>query len=196
MSNSLYAATQHLTGRISPRQARLFLCACVRRMERAGRGSYREVVELAERYADGLATDEELSSMRVTYRFRFLHPGSILLWPIQDEPAGAVQRGLVWLSAIDDSDAEQRARHDLLYDICGEAPGAERPAAAWLRWQDGTIPRMAEVIARERAFDQLPVLADALEEAGCPPGRLLRHCRAWPHHAYGCWAVEQLRGRG
>lgn len=195
MSNSLHVALKHLAGQISARQARLFLCACVRRLERAGRGSYRDAVELAERFAEGLASEEELSSMRVTFRFRFLHPGWVLLWPAQDDPVGAVERGLVWLSSIDDSEGEQRARHDLLLDLCGDAPPVERLDPAWLRWQDSTIPRMAEAIARERSFDLLPVLADALEEAGCPPGRLLRHCRQWPHHALGCWALDLLRGR-
>jgi hypothetical protein len=45
-----------------------------------------------------------------------------------------------------------------------------RPVAAdptWRAWQAGTIPRLAEAIYDDRAFDRLPILADALEEAGC-----------------------------
>src|SRR5262249_22135190 len=38
-------------------------------------------------------------------------------------------------------------------------------APAWLRWNDGCVLHLARTIAAERAFDQLPILADALEEA-------------------------------
>src|SRR5262249_35473615 len=44
-----------------------------------------------------------------------------------------------------------------------------RPVAAdpaWLRWNDGTVPRLAQSLHERRAFGDLPVLADALEEAG------------------------------
>ncbi|HTU88816.1 MAG TPA: hypothetical protein VMF69_01855 [Gemmataceae bacterium] len=38
---------------------------------------------------------------------------------------------------------------------------------AWLTWNDATIPKLAQAIYDERAFDRLPILAEALEEAGC-----------------------------
>jgi hypothetical protein len=42
----------------------------------------------------------------------------------------------------------------------------------------------------------MPVLADALEEAGCADEALLAHCRADGPHARGCWALDALRSRG
>jgi hypothetical protein len=64
----------------------------------------------------------------------------------------------------------------------------------WLAWQNGTIPRLAEAIYAEEAFDRLPFLADALEEAGCTDTDILDHCRAGGVHFRGCWVVDLLRG--
>lgn len=50
---------------------------------------------------------------------------------------------------------------------------------AWLAWNNGAVRRIARTIAAEGCFDQLPVLADALEEAGCTDESLLRHCRGF-----------------
>jgi hypothetical protein len=66
---------------------------------------------------------------------------------------------------------------------------------AWLVWNDGTVPRLAQSIYDERAFDRLPVLADALEEAGCDNGDLLAHLRGPGPHVRGCWAMDLLSGK-
>ncbi len=46
-----------------------------------------------------------------------------------------------------------------------------------LRWNDRTIPRMAEAIYAERAWNRMPILGDALEDAGCGDVDILNHCR-------------------
>ena len=45
-------------------------------------------------------------------------------------------------------------------------------------------------------YGGLPVLADALEEAGCTDADLLAHCRSGGGHLRGCWAVDLLLGKG
>jgi hypothetical protein len=64
---------------------------------------------------------------------------------------------------------------------------------AVLHWQDATVPKLAQAIYEERAFDRLPTLADALEDAGCDNSDILAHCRG-PGHTSGaagwwtcCW---------
>ena len=47
----------------------------------------------------------------------------------------------------------------------------------------------------ERAFDRLPILADALEEAGCDDPEILKHCRGEGPHVRGCWALDLLLGK-
>lgn len=66
---------------------------------------------------------------------------------------------------------------------------------AWLSWQTGTIPKLAHSIYQERAFDRLPILADALEEAGCDNAEILAHCRQPGVHARGCWVVDLVLGK-
>ncbi len=90
--------------------------------------------------------------------------------------------------------AEQQAQCALLRDIAG---GTGRPAvsAPWLTWGGGTLVKFARAIYEGRRFDDLPILADALEDAGCPDDELLQHCRGGGPHARGCFVVDLLLGR-
>lgn len=65
---------------------------------------------------------------------------------------------------------------------------------AWLQWRNGLIPRTARLIYGKRCFRNLPILADALEEAGCQDAEILNHCRAPVEHVRGCWVVDFLLG--
>jgi hypothetical protein len=67
---------------------------------------------------------------------------------------------------------------------------------AWLSWDDGAVRKLAASILAERRFGDLPVLADALEEAGCADEAILRHCRDGGEHALGCWVLDRLLGKG
>jgi hypothetical protein len=64
----------------------------------------------------------------------------------------------------------------------------------WLASKDGLVPRLAKAIYDERAFEQMPELANALEEAGCNNEDLLGHCRQPGQHVRGCWVVDLLLG--
>lgn len=89
-----------------------------------------------------------------------------------------------------------RARQcDLLRDLFGNPWRPVPVAPAWLAWSGGTVPRMARAIYDGRRFDDLPYLADALEEAGCDDGALLAHCRQRGEHARGCHVVDLLLGK-
>jgi hypothetical protein len=59
----------------------------------------------------------------------------------------------------------------------------------------GTIPRLARAIYDEPRFEDLTVLADALEEAGCTDRRILSHCRQEEEHVRGCWVLDLLLKR-
>jgi hypothetical protein len=67
--------------------------------------------------------------------------------------------------------------------------------AEWLAWNDGTIPRLAQVIYQEQAFDRLGILADALEDAGCTDPVILGHLRGPGPHAQGCFVLDLLLGK-
>jgi hypothetical protein len=67
--------------------------------------------------------------------------------------------------------------------------------SSWLTWNAGTVLTVAQTIYEDRAFDQLPILADALEEAGCSDPELVEHLRGPGPHVRGCWAVDLILGR-
>ncbi len=67
---------------------------------------------------------------------------------------------------------------------------------AWLAWNGGLVRGLAEAIRRDPAGGQLPVLADALEEAGCSDEEILRHLREPGLHVRGCWVLDLLLGKG
>ena len=66
---------------------------------------------------------------------------------------------------------------------------------AWLEWNDGTVSELAPAIYDDRHFEDLPVLGDALEEAGCSDPLILDHCRSEAEHVRGCWVVDLMTGR-
>jgi hypothetical protein len=91
---------------------------------------------------------------------------------------------------------EEKAQSDLLRDNFGPLPF--RPVGidpTILAWNCSTIPRLAQAIYGESAFDRLPVLADALEDAGCHDAGILSHCRQSGEHVRGCWVVDLLLGK-
>jgi hypothetical protein len=91
--------------------------------------------------------------------------------------------------------AERAAQWKLLEDVFGEKPRDKKIDPAWLQWKDGTIPKLAQAIYDERAFDRMPELADALEAAGCTSEEILAHCRGPGEHSKGCWVVDLVLGK-
>ena len=92
--------------------------------------------------------------------------------------------------------ATRAALCSLLRDVFGPLPF--RPLTltpSWLCWNDGTVPRLAEAVYGNRAFDHLPILADALEEAGCANTDVLAHLRGVGPHVHGCWPLDLILGK-
>jgi hypothetical protein len=92
---------------------------------------------------------------------------------------------------------ERTAQVDLLRCILGDPfrpPPLIDPGC--LRWNGGTLVKLARAIYGERRFEDMPVLADALEEAGCADGAILSHGRGGGPHGRGCWLVDALLGMG
>jgi hypothetical protein len=57
------------------------------------------------------------------------------------------------------------------------------------------VVELAQAAYQGSAFEGLPVLADALEGAGCDREDLLAHCRSGGRHFRGCWALDALLGK-
>ncbi len=70
-----------------------------------------------------------------------------------------------------------------------------RPVAVDPQWLTSTVTQLAQGIYDDRAFDRLPILADALQDAGCDNADVLNHCRDNGPHARGCWVVDLVLGK-
>jgi len=92
----------------------------------------------------------------------------------------------------DSSSADFPTQSVLLRDIFGNP---FRPVALDPRWRNETVVALASGIYADRAFDRMPILADALEEAGCDDLEVLNHCRGPGPHVRGCWVVDLVLGK-
>jgi hypothetical protein len=177
----------------SDRKLRLAAIACTRRLQHRVFfvRAFRHALDLAERDADGLASHEEMATARATVKAVGGPFGLLADWAVSDSCSAF---DAAWACACG-AENEKEEVCDLLRDIFHNP---HRPAAfdsAWLLWNDSVIPRLAKPIYDQRAFDRLPILADALEEVGCTDQDFLDHCRRPAEHVRGCWVVDALLGK-
>jgi hypothetical protein len=90
-------------------------------------------------------------------------------------------------------DGEKIAHCHLVRDLFGNPfrPTGEMDPAC-TRWNGSTVVNLAAAIYQDVTFDSLPVLADALADAGCADAELLGHLRGPGPHVRGCWALDLL----
>lgn len=81
---------------------------------------------------------------------------------------------------------------DLVRDLFGNP---FRPVKIEQRLLIPKVERIAQAIYQDRDFELMPVLSDALEEAGCANADILEHCRMEPLHVRGCWLIDLLLGK-
>jgi hypothetical protein len=80
----------------------------------------------------------------------------------------------------------------LLQEVFGNPFRPVTPDSSWLT---STVVKLAQGVYDERAFERMPILADALEDAGCDNKDVLEHCRGPGPHVRGCWVVDLLLGK-
>lgn len=79
---------------------------------------------------------------------------------------------------------------DFAFKSCGKC-GWEY-TCPWLCWNNGQVEKIAKDIYREHNFEDMPILGDALEDAGCSDEDILGHCRNSGVHIRGCWLLDLL----
>lgn len=89
--------------------------------------------------------------------------------------------------------AEGRAEQLLMHDIFGNP---FRPATFLPEWRTTTVLNLAQQMYDSRDFSPVPILADALQDAGCDNADILNHCRGPGSHVRGCWVVDLVLGKG
>ena len=70
-----------------------------------------------------------------------------------------------------------------------------RPVAFSPDWRTTTATAIASQMYDSREFGAMPVLADALQDAGCENADILDHCRGPGPHVRGCWVVDLVLGK-
>jgi hypothetical protein len=210
-STTLQAMLTYLQTEGSGRKLRLFAVACCRRIQHLLSESSLQQVTVAEKFADGLnglCSEEELLAA---------------YWgnPLAELPTGKFENAAIaaisavypdaFKAAFRTAFASQRAAYPELITEEGVEDGPERhaqanilrdifgnpfqPVSVELTWRTSNVVAVAGSIYQEKAFNRLPILADALMDAGCEDEQIINHCRSGGPHVRGCWVVDLVLGR-
>jgi hypothetical protein len=210
-SNDPEPMLDFLRGKASDRKLRLFAVACCRRAwhllvdERS-----RKAVEVAERFAERAATDQELDAVRqAAWEFTlhivhedeafsdldaaFLNAADIPAWTSDEslQPIRVVIAAQRCLGVV-----ESKAQAELLRCIIGNP---FHPVTINPTWRTSTVLALAQATYDNRDLPtgtlepaRLAILADALEDIGCSDAAFLQHLREAGLHVRGCFAVDLL----
>jgi hypothetical protein len=179
----------------SERKLRLFVCGYLRtflaRYEHTKPGLVLECLETSERFADGLAAVEEVEACRKKARAAVKEGNGAARLAVG---AAFLNLNRAVASVFGDltTSADRTNKLKLLHDLWGPLPFRNLPVDA--SWLAPKVLELAKSIYNERTFDQLPVLADALEEVGCHDADILRHCSGEGPHFKGCWVLDLIVG--
>ena len=198
-----------LRGRASGRKLRLFACACARRVWDRLDAPGRWAIQAAERAAGGEGPDGELwaahaeahaAAVRAASGWganrrhdhaRFAAASSAA--PDAAEAAAMASRDLLRLA--DEGlrrPAEGAAQVAVIHCVFGDP---FRAVAVDPDWLTSTVLALARYADEAREFAALPILADALQDAGCDIEDILNHCRSEGVHVTGCRVVDLLLGK-
>lgn len=203
-----FAMLEHLRYAGSERKKRLLACALCRRMwhliiDERSRGA----VEAGEGFAEGTVTAEELrqawdaandaveASESPTSEYAN-HAAAGAAAPFMHAKDTDFDYALgvacdIRSAATKGADALE-AQAALVQDIFGDP---FHPIIADPSWLTDSVVHLARSIYNDRAFERMPILADALEESGCTSQDLLNHCRQPGVHVRGCWVVDLVLGK-
>ena len=205
---------EFLREKADDRKLRLFAVACCRRVEsmllelqsraalecaeefaegQVTQGERRATYQAIERYADGFAPYEAV--MAALHRRAFFAANGAAV-----SAADAIGTLATPPLTVEEVGGVTRTRRDefiqqawLLRDIFGNP---FRPVSFSPEWRTSTAIAIARGMYDSREFSAMPILADALQDAGCDNPDILSHCRD-PNqvHVRGCWVVDLALGK-
>jgi hypothetical protein len=193
----------HVRDTAHPRKLRLFACAICRALwDRITNEDCRRGVEVAEAVADGEATEASRASAQSKVNATLDESGQ------RDLLRLGVSHALTKRKA-DASFAAEVVSHNSLCVVKG--PKLRRTQAELIRcifgnpfrsapafdaaWRTAAVVSLAQQMYESRDFGEMPILGDALEDAGCDNDGVLSHCRGSGPHARGCWVVDLVLGK-
>ena len=204
----------------SSRKFRLFICGCCRHLPDAYLSDEEfESIEYAEKYADGEVTLDCLNRYR-SNRPRQFHTNGLNWYTSAIKRLTLCRRKMLFPSALQQASMTAGLRVDAVYgDYRNEHREARRaaklaelqlvagiardifgnpfrPVAFDAAWRTSTAAALAKQMYESRDFGAMPILADALQDAGCTSDDILDHCRDPKQtHVRGCWVVDLVLGK-
>jgi hypothetical protein len=207
------------------RKLRLFGCACLRSLGDALPWEALECLKYVEKAGDGLLRWPEAVS-RVTTRTSNPHlplrawlPACLMTSsPVTAAADAAYLAGAILANGMDRMEEWSGNSYDWGYQppasllvyrahLMATGPLAPlfrdvvgnpfRPVSFNRDWRTGTAVQLARRMYESREFTLMPILADALQDAGCEDADILGHCRdPQQAHVRGCWVVDLVLGKG
>ncbi len=186
----------------SDRKIRLFSVACGRRtldLEHHSRGE--EIIAAAEDFADGKQNCKELLSSQQAWAIlgqdMTIAPLFMGALTARWNPYHAARKETFQIThsreMVDQAGIKEfEFLSNILRDIFGNP---FRPVTVDPSWLTPTVTALTQTIYYERNFEAMPILGDALEEAGCSNNDMLEHCRGNGPHVRGCWVVDLFLGK-
>ena len=219
--NDLVPALELLTARANDRKLRLFATICCGWVTQLGTSTpLLNTLDVAERFADGLATADELADAQEASSEVYQECERALSVSASyavlagtagqgDDPTLTKLRDaaeIVYLTAdafISGDDLAYTARYCAktyfhadpvawLRDVFGNP---FRPVVFAPEWRTDTAVTLARQMYESREFGAMPILADALQDAGCDSADVLDHCRGPGPHVRGCWVCDLVLGK-
>jgi len=182
----------------SPRKLHLLMVGlCRLAWDRHGIPEVRHLFATAEQHAEGTTDPEPVASLRRNYEglwFRGIPVSSLLA------SVATIRLALLaFLMEVESSTVKewklitQATRVATLRDVLDNPFSPVEPDPEWFT---STAVGLARGMYESRDFSGMPILADALQEAGCENADVLSHCRD-PHavHVCGCWVVDLVLGK-
>jgi hypothetical protein len=198
--------------RLSDRKLLLFACGCARRVWDLLPEGARTAVPLAEQAADADTPELRDESLREA----LIAVGGVLapLLMANPSPAAIARYAVILLRGLEGPTAEPPGGAAVLFSlarfIASFGPQPHPAQAAVLRcvagnpfrrtprdpsWLTSDVLALAAGVYADGAFDRLPILADAFQDAGCASDRVLSHLRSAGPHSRGCWVVDLILGK-
>jgi hypothetical protein len=200
------AMLHFLRGLVSGRKLRLFACDCCWRIRHLLRDDASiDALNASAQFADGLIDREEMRLRRIEHAAvaNRAHPPTRAVAAASDErhvdaaaASGSAADAVADTGAVPGSRASIRAEERIaqsvaLRDIAGNP---FRPVTFSPEWRTDTVLALARQMYESREFGAMPILADALQDAGCGDDDVLNHCRQANGHVRGCWVIDLVLG--
>ncbi|VTR93302.1 Uncharacterized protein OS=Sorangium cellulosum (strain So ce56) GN=sce5710 PE=4 SV=1 [Gemmata massiliana] len=147
-----------------------------------------QAVLLGERFVEGLASADEMRAARDLFDRAWLE----LVRAGTHRPASAAR---CCVSTNRDEIANCGTLHaqlPFIRDIFGDLLDSVAFAP---EWRTSTAVALASQMYESREFGAMPILGDALQDAGCDSADVLNHCRGEGPHVRGCWVVDRVLGK-